>query len=579
MEGTAIYLTDAGRAALVNSDNTGTNAHRVTEIGIGTEPFKFDKGMRVLPGERKRLTTFGGKNVAKDTIHVAMQDATDDQYTMYAFGLYLESGVLAAVYVQPAPILEKSPAAQMLLSADIQFTEIDAANLVFGDATFLNPPATTEVQGVIEIATSAEVDAGVDAVRAVTPATLKSQLDRKASLSGADFTGPVSTKGSVRVSNAPGSGASGMYAGSGDGASATVANLAVRSWYGIGFAPEADGMPVPKGEYSHWFDARTGNTGMRGSLTMRRARQAVISADTSFDGLTLEASDLDNKVKKPVALAPWGGRVFVGKTTDDNIGLLQVAGPITAQTPPNGDRSTRLATTEWVVSAVTALSVGTIVLEVRTSARAGCLKLNGAVLNRADYPELWAYAQASGALVAEADWAAKGLFGCFSNGDGVKTFRIPEFRGEFPRFWDDGRGVDSGRGIGTHQMFANAWHAHSASAAAVGDHAHSAWTDAQGEHSHYVRDPGHAHQVPMGRVGVVATSYGQGWGPYNWDRQDVHGTWGSGTGIWLDNAGGHGHNVGIGGAGAHSHAISIGGDGGNEARPRNLPLLAMIRAF
>ncbi|MCA8182504.1 tail fiber protein [Burkholderia vietnamiensis] len=578
MEGTAIYLTDAGRAALVNSDNTGTTAHRVTEIGIGTEPFKFDKGMRVLPGERKRLITFGGKNVAEDTIHVAMQDATNDQYTMYAFGLYLESGVLAAVYVQPAPILEKSPAAQMLLSADIQFTEIDAANLVFGDATFLNPPATTEVQGVIEIATSVEVDAGVDAVRAVTPATLKPALARKANIAGDDFAGPVSVKRSVRVSDAPGSGVSGVHAGNGDGASATVANLAVRSWFGIGFAPEVDGMPVPKGEYSHWFDARTGNTGMRGSLTMRRARQAVISADTSFDGLTLEASDLDNKVKKPIALAPWGGRVFVGKTADDNIGLLQVAGPITAQTPPLGDASTRVPTTEWVVATVGAQSVGTIILEVRTTARAGCLKLNGAVIKRADYPALWAYAQASGALVSEADWG-NGRFGCFSTGDGTTTFRIPEFRGEFPRFWDDGRGADSGRSIGSHQMFTNAWHAHGASAAAVGDHVHSAWTDGQGEHSHYVNDPGHAHQVPMGRVGVVATSYGQGWGPYNWDRQDVHGTWGSGTGIWLNNAGGHGHNVGIGGAGAHSHAISIGGDGGNEARPRNLALLAMIRAF
>ncbi|MGS0981173.1 tail fiber protein [Burkholderia glumae] len=577
MEGTAIYLTDAGRAALVNSDNTGTTAHRVTEIGIGTEPFKFDKGMRKLPGERKRLTTFGGKNVAEDTIHVAMQDATDDQYTMYAFGLYLESGVLAAIYVQPAPILEKSPAAQMLLSADIQFTEIDAANLVFGDATFLNPPATTEVQGVIEIATSAEVDAGVDAARAVTPATLKPALARKANIAGDDFAGPISVKRSVRVSDAPGSGVSGVHAGNGDGASATVANLAVRSWFGIGFAPEVDGMSVPKGEYSHWFDARTGNTGMRGSLTMRRARQAVISADTSFDGLTLEASDLDNKLKKPIALAPWGGRVFVGKTTDDNVGLLQVAGAITAQTPPLGDASTRVPTTEWVVATVGAQSVGTIILEVRTTARAGCLKLNGAVIKRADYPALWAYAQASGALVSEADWG-NGRFGCFSTGDGTTTFRIPEFRGEFPRFWDDGRGADSGRGIGSHQMFTNAWHAHGASAAAVGDHSHSAWTDAQGEHGHYVNDPGHAHPVGLGADAAHATTVGRAYGPDN-GRQYTIGTDGSGTGIWLNNAGNHGHNVGIGGAGAHSHTISIGGDGGNEARPRNLALLAMIRAF
>jgi hypothetical protein len=46
-----------------------------------------------------------------------------------------------------------------------------------------------------------------------------------------------------------------------------------------------------------------------------------------------------------------------------------------------------------------------------------------------------------------------------------------------------------------------------------------------------------------------------------------------------DGAGTHGHNVGIGGAGAHSHAIAVNADGGNEARPRNIAMLAMIRAY
>ena len=36
-------------------------------------------------------------------------------------------------------------------------------------------------------------------------------------------------------------------------------------------------------------------------------------------------------------------------------------------------------------------------------------------------------------------------------GDGVTTFNLPDLRGEFPRFWDDGRGVDSGRALGSAQ--------------------------------------------------------------------------------------------------------------------------------
>ncbi|MCA8037052.1 phage tail protein [Burkholderia arboris] len=395
-------------------------------------------------------------------------------------------------------------------------------------------------------------------------------------LSGADFTGPVSVERSLRVADAPGAGSSGMYAGSGDGASATSANLVMRSPYGIGFAPDVAGMPVPKTEHSHWFDARTGNTGMRGALTLRRTRQAVISADSNFDGLTIEASDLQNKEKKPVALAPWGGHVLVGKTDDDSVGLLQVAGPITTHTPPMGDASTRVPTTEWVVANIAAQAIGTIVLEVRASVRAGCLKLNGALLNRADYPELWAYAQASGAIVADADWGAKGFFGCFSHGDGATTFRIPEFRGEFPRFWDDGRGADGGRNVGTYQGFTNAAHAHGASTDVQGEHGHSAWTDVQGVHNHYVNDPGHEHgtNVPSGggagNQQAVVGPFGVS-GHYTTTR--------SGTGIWLNNDGNHGHNVGIGAGGAHAHNVSIAVDGANEARPRNLAVLAMIRAY
>jgi microcystin-dependent protein len=39
----------------------------------------------------------------------------------------------------------------------------------------------------------------------------------------------------------------------------------------------------------------------------------------------------------------------------------------------------------------------------------------------------------------------------WGNGDGVTTFAIPDMRGVFPRGWDHGRGLDSGRGFGSYQ--------------------------------------------------------------------------------------------------------------------------------
>jgi microcystin-dependent protein len=526
MPGKLITVTDAGRAALIGRDHRSTASHLVLEIGLASAPFTADRAMIALPGERKRITTFAGENIAEDTIHVTLKDDTDDQFTLYGFGLYLENEVLFAVYGQTTPIMEKSPDALLLLSADIQFADLDTAQLVFGDASFSNPPATTSRAGVIQLASQAQVDGGTNATNAVTPATLKPRLDAKASLTGANFTGIVSTTDVFRAASAPGTGTSAFGAGNADDASFKGNNVALRSWFGIGFATNADAMPVPKTEFSHWFDTRTGNAGFRGAL--------------------------------------------------------DVGGVVTAQTPPPADSSRRVSTTEWVIAAIASATVGTIVFEARTQARAGFLKLNGSLLRRADYPALWAYAQASGAIVAEGTWAANN-FGCFSTGDGATTFRIPELRGEFLRCWDDGRGADGGRGIGTYQGTQNLSHAHGASASWVGDHAHSAWTDAQGHHGHRLNDPGHQHATYVNRTwkGQTNTNFvlsdpdeGENFNGGKWLPSN-----GSGTGVWLDGDGNHGHNVGVGGGGGHDHGISVGWDGGNESRPRNIALLAMIRAF
>ncbi len=94
--------------------------------------------------------------------------------------------------------------------------------------------------------------------------------------------------------------------------------------------------------------------------------------------------------------------------------------------------------------------VGKLAFELSNTARPGYLKINGALLTRTTYADLWAWAQANTTIVTDANWTAQD-WGTFSSGDGATTFRLPEFRGEFPRFFDDGRGVDTGRVLGRYQ--------------------------------------------------------------------------------------------------------------------------------
>ncbi|HHZ8505651.1 TPA: phage tail protein [Morganella morganii] len=79
--------------------------------------------------------------------------------------------------------------------------------------------------------------------------------------------------------------------------------------------------------------------------------------------------------------------------------------------------------------------VGSVVFLLHGDTPAGrYIKANGAAISRTTYADLYAVLGVK-----------------YGSGNGSTTFNVPDLRGEFPRFWDDGRGVDSGRVLGTAQ--------------------------------------------------------------------------------------------------------------------------------
>lgn len=171
-----IIITAAGRAALVNAANIGTHAVEIKQIGLSDAAITPTPGAVDLPGEHRRLSTIAGNMVAADTIHMMVRDESDASYMVRSFALYLADGTLFALYGQAPVLVEKSQQSTMLLAVDIQFADVDADQLIFGDTNFLMPPATEQVQGVIEIATFAEAQEGSDHSRALTPAAARQAL-------------------------------------------------------------------------------------------------------------------------------------------------------------------------------------------------------------------------------------------------------------------------------------------------------------------------------------------------------------------------------------------------------------------
>ena len=88
----------------------------------------------------------------------------------------------------------------------------------------------------------------------------------------------------------------------------------------------------------------------------------------------------------------------------------------------------------WDVLARDNTPVGTVIHIAKNTAPAGYLKCNGNPVSRTTYAALYAVIGTT-----------------FGAGDGSTTFNLPDLRGEFVRGWDDGRGVDAGRTIGSTQ--------------------------------------------------------------------------------------------------------------------------------
>jgi phage-related tail fiber protein len=109
--------------------------------------------------------------------------------------------------------------------------------------------------------------------------------------------------------------------------------------------------------------------------------------------------------------------------------------------------------------------IGDLVIQTHGGDLLDRLEANGAVMNRTSYADLF--------------WRTGTTYGA---GDGATTFGTLDARGEFLRGWDNGRGVDAGRSLGSYQPGTKT----------VGERGDTVSTNA-----HTVHDVGNIHADPV----------------------------------------------------------------------------------
>lgn len=202
------------------------------------------------------------------------------------------------------------------------------------------------------------------------------------------------------------------------------------------------------------------------------------------------------------------------KSTLDSLSISNIAGLVDALNNIylKSETYSKTQVDDILLSVIPA---GTVIHFAGSTVPAGFLELNGAELSRTVYADLFAVVGTTGGA-----------------GDGSTTFNLRDARGEFIRGWDNGRGVDAGRTIGSYQ------------ADAYLNHSHTGSTGSQGAHTH-------TYATLSNNVGTSSTTPG-----------------GSGA-----------VNATTSTSGAHTHTITVNASttGSTETRPRNIAMMYCIK--
>jgi microcystin-dependent protein len=294
------------------------------------------------------------------------------------------------------------------------------------------------------------------------------------------------------------------------------------------------------------------------ALTAAEGAGALVIIGGSGATVTLPPS-ADMVAGETVTLLVQGVNGVVARDGTDTISMGGSTGLSSVTlSASDGCELTYTGAGKWIVSGGSILNArtGEVVMVPATAPKAGTIKMNGAILSRTTFARLWAWAQASGNVAAsDAAWAATPAM--FSPGDGATTFRVPDSRGDFPRFWDDGRGRDAGRTMGSPQGDQNKAHGHTLTMNAVAPHVHPITVDAVGDHTHLDR---------------IANTGGAGS-----DGKILQGSAGfTDTAGYTGAAGAHAHTASSSLAGGFTPTGSADSSGGTEVRVQNSAYLACI---
>lgn len=603
----AVYnpiITTQGKAAVFNANATGTQLV-LTHMAYGTAAYDPKGDEVALKAEVKRIAISAGSRIAENQIRLAtIWPQSDEKAEVNEIGFYAGSVLFALISRKDGgPYLVKSAGANLIFSYDWVINAVPSSSITIK----VDPDALAllvhmaDANAHPQYLTIAEYQTRdfKDSVRVATTANI-------VTLAGLLIIDNVQLKAGDRVLVRAQNSAflNGIYVvAAGSWYRAADANTSAKVTPSLTVSVEegaankdtqwtltTDG-PINLGTSNLAFDVVGGPSGAAaGSYTQVSvdARGRVTSGSNPSTLAAMGILDAYTKTQTQATFVKQGGAPNMGV---NNIYLGWSGQQLLAQVDntPMGNlwysgnfqpalKQDRLE----MVAAIAGFPL--------SSAPAGWLKANGAAVSRTAYADLFSRIGTT-----------------FGAGDGSTTFNLPDYRGEFLRGFDDGRGLDGGRTLNSVQAAMVLAHGHTAGTDVQGNHAHTTTVSAGGGHGHNGRvanDGWHGHSSgttsEAGWHAHLGTAADNGWHshsgvttvagnhnhPFAQDligNQDIYtfavgptanADEGYGTnesliksagnhqhGLAIDASGTHQHELYIGANGTHTHAVEVYGSG------------------
>lgn len=191
-----LIITTAARNYIASEAAEG----RAVTIGyakVGSASWSPDETADDLQVPIKTIADVHGGNAGDEVIHVTITDDSNDEYDVYEVGLFFANGQLFALCSSSNLIIKKVAGTNTRIYFDIAIADLAQADITFGDVNLENPPATTQVQGVVKLADLEALESFEDTPKVLTASNLNELFWRQITDNGGWLTGTIKLPGGL----------------------------------------------------------------------------------------------------------------------------------------------------------------------------------------------------------------------------------------------------------------------------------------------------------------------------------------------------------------------------------------------